>query len=262
MKLNRQYAIKDYLIEHNTATLTTLCTVFNVSINTIRSDISKLEKEGFLKKVYGGVVLNDNSPDSNQVKQYNPLSTTKVYEELDMIGKEAAKLIENNDIIYFCSGKTVHSVLNHINPDINFTIITNSLLIINSIMTIPNQNVKVLTTGGEFQKSTLSFVGIETLDFLKKINITKLIMSADGISIQNGITNICHFESEIKRILLSKNCKSILLANHNKFDKFSTFTILPLSSIDIVITNKEVSSDYNDFFIENDTKIIYPEYQS
>lgn len=254
MKIQRLSAIKEYLIHNKSATLTTLCSQFDVSINTIRSDINALEKEGFLNKVYGGVVVNEEETD-NEVQYYTPTSGTS--EAVDAIGKAAAKLIEHNDIVYMCSGKTVHAVLKYIDPSINFTIITNSLLIINNLTTMTKDNVKVMTTGGEFQRQTLSFVGIDTLNFLKNINITKLFMSADGISLHNGITNVCPFESEIKRILLTKNCNAILLATHRKFNKFSTFTICPLSTMNTLITDKELSPDYEAYCRNHETQIVY-----
>lgn len=255
MKIQRIEAIKNYLQLNKSATLTTLCDEFDVSINTIRSDINTLEKEGYLKKVYGGVVLNNDSEEAHPIHHYDPTITNS--ETLDAIGKSAAEMIENNDIVYMCSGKTVHAMLKHINPSINFTIITNSSLVINTVTAMSSDNIRFMSTGGEYQKHTLSFVGINTLNFLKNININKIFMSSDGISLHNGITNVCPFESEIKRILLTKNCHSVLLATQKKFNRFSTFTICPLGDMNTIITDYALPEDYVTYCTHNDTRLIY-----
>ena len=59
MKINRIRKIQELLQEKPSLTIDHLCEVFQVSKNTIRRDIAELQKTGCIKKVYGGIVLNE-----------------------------------------------------------------------------------------------------------------------------------------------------------------------------------------------------------
>ena len=59
MRTKRIDEIEQYIIQEKSVSLDTLCDVFQVSKNTIRRDIDTLAKTGKIKKVYGGVTLNE-----------------------------------------------------------------------------------------------------------------------------------------------------------------------------------------------------------
>ena len=59
MKVNRIRKIEELLMDMHSLSIDYLCEYFNVSKNTIRRDIAEMDKNGSIKKVYGGIVLND-----------------------------------------------------------------------------------------------------------------------------------------------------------------------------------------------------------
>lgn len=72
MKLKRIQQVENYIQQQGSISLDELCSVFNVSKNTIRRDVNELEKRGTLRKVYGGVVAVENTlvPYENRTIQY------------------------------------------------------------------------------------------------------------------------------------------------------------------------------------------------
>ena len=54
--MERQSRIRDLLCSKGTLTLQELVVLLNCSEATIRNDLSKLEKEGVLQRVFGGAV--------------------------------------------------------------------------------------------------------------------------------------------------------------------------------------------------------------
>lgn len=58
MKHKRLNAIVDYLKTHNQATIRELAERFEVSEITIRRDLTILDENGVINKVYGGAVYN------------------------------------------------------------------------------------------------------------------------------------------------------------------------------------------------------------
>ena len=63
--LERIKLIKKYLNENQKAEVTALSGLLDVSEVTIRRDLEKLEKEGFLQRIHGGAVLSDVLADSH-----------------------------------------------------------------------------------------------------------------------------------------------------------------------------------------------------
>ena len=60
MRSKRIDLVENYIINHKTVSIDKLCEVFDVSKNTIRRDLSVLVEKGTIKKVYGGVTVNEN----------------------------------------------------------------------------------------------------------------------------------------------------------------------------------------------------------
>ena len=67
-----------------------------VSVSTIRNDLKVLENQGELNRLYGGAVISDYDPTVAVSKR----EITNV-EAKEKIGKKAAELVENGDIIFF-----------------------------------------------------------------------------------------------------------------------------------------------------------------
>ena len=57
MKESRRKQIESLLAERRSISMHELCEALNVSMNTVRADVSSLVREGIVEKVYGGIVL-------------------------------------------------------------------------------------------------------------------------------------------------------------------------------------------------------------
>ena len=95
MRTKRIDEIEQYITKEKSVSLDTLCEVFQVSKNTIRRDIDTLAKAGKIKKVYGGVTLNDTLPS----KKLLPFAERheKFVEEKKAICRLAADHIEDDE---------------------------------------------------------------------------------------------------------------------------------------------------------------------
>lgn len=249
LKEDRIKEIENYVIKNESVSLDKLCSMFDVSKNTIRRDIAELEKKGTIKKVYGGITLNNKM-------------TTIPFQEREIknkgakqiIAKEASKLVNDGDIIFIDSGTTTMHMIPYLANKRNLTIITNNVNVL--VKSFPFRNLNVLATGGSLYRKTNSIIGIEAVNFLRNYNISKCFMASTGISIEKGVTNSSPLEFEIKRSVINQSNEVILLVDHSKFEKVSLMTYCDLSDIDIFITDKPVDKNYKNFFLENDVELI------
>lgn len=248
MKLKRIQKIEEYILDNKTVTLDQLANIFNVSKNTIRRDVSELVEKGTIKKVYGGVSVNSNPLipfDKRQIKNSHPKS---------LIAKKAAELINDGDIIFVDSGTTTVNLAYFLKDKKNITIITNNLNFINKC--IKYDNINIISTGGSLVRNTNSFVGIDTLNLLKKYNINKAFMASTGISLTNGVTNGSPQEAEIKKLVISKSNLVYVLIDYSKFGTSSLMTYCSIGDIDYLITDKVPPEEYIEFINKNDVNLI------
>lgn len=241
LKINRIHQIESYITEKERVSMEELCHVFKVSINTIRRDLNELEKQNKIKKVYGGVILNDRKVtepfESRQIKNKDAKQS---------IAKCASELIHDGDIIFIDSGTTTMHMVSCLSHKENITIITNNLNII--LGAIPYPNLNIISVGGTLSRRTNSFINMEATNFLKNYNFSKAFMATTGVSIARGVTNSSTFEYEIKKYIVENCEKIILLADDSKIDHASLITYYELKDIDVFITNSKPSDEYIHFF--------------
>ena len=252
LKTKRIERIQDYIFEHQTVSLDELTTVFNVSKNTIRRDVQELVERGKIKKVYGGVAVNDVNDAHAPLESFNKRQTRN-QEQKEIIAKAAADLVEDGDIIYIDSGTTTLEMVEYLQTK-QVTVITNNLDFITHSLPYPNLNV--ISTGGVVNRETKSFVSFKNTDLLKAYNINKAFMASTGISIENGVTHSSPLESEIKQAVVKRSSKVYLMVDQHKFDKYALITYCGLNEIDYIITNTDPSEDYQEYAKNHNIELV------
>lgn len=252
MKEDRIQKLKNYILSNERASIEELCNVFTVSKNTMRRDINELEKQGTIKKVYGGIVLNDKKTTEPFESREEKNTSAK-----QVIAKLACDFVQDGDIIYIDSGTTTMHMLPHLAELRNLTIITNNLNVI--LSSLPYLHLNVLCTGGTLFRTTNSFVDMDAINFLKKYNIAKAFMASTGISISKGITNSSSFEYDIKKYMVDNCDMVVLLADETKIGRVSLTTYCDLKDINVFVTNANPDDEYVEFFNKNNIKLITPQ---
>ena len=251
MKTHRIKNVEEYILKNESVSLDKLCDVFKVSKNTIRRDIKELLEKGKIKKIYGGVTINQ--------KKLVPFEERNIknHAEKKAAAGIAAEYINDGDIIFIDSGTTTMWLIDYLKNMNNITILTNNLSAIVSALPYPNLNI--ISLGGTLKRKTNSFVGNSTSLVLKDYNISKAFMAATGISIARGATNSSVEEYELKKLIVEKSDEIFLLVDSSKFDAISLMTFSPLENLDYIITDKTPPKKYTDFFKKNKINLLIAE---
>lgn len=249
MKTKRINEIEKYVKENESATIDELSNEFNISINTVRRDINELEQRGTIEKVYGGV----------RAKKENLINftqrSTSHAKEKRIIAEKAASFIEENDVVFIDSGTTTIAVLDFLDPKLRCTVITNSLDIIERIVSFPN--VTLFVVGSLFRKQTRSFVTMSAEKIVMHLNVNKAFMAATGVSIKNGVTNSSQEEYWIKKEVSETASQVFLLVDNSKFERAALLTYSNFDNVSYVVTDQEPNKAYLKFFDEKDIRVIY-----
>ncbi|ELY5257782.1 DNA-binding transcriptional repressor DeoR [Yersinia enterocolitica] len=222
--------------------------LLRVSEMTIRRDLSAEPTSVIL---LGGYVVMD--PKSNNANNYFVSDQqAKQVEEKRLIGQLAARLIVENDTVFFDCGTTIPSIIDEIDEELSFTAICYSLNTFLSLQDKPN--CKVILCGGEFKPNNYIFTPISQHNELDNACPNKAFISAAGVSIEYGVTCFNFDEILLKHRAIAKSQHKILVADHSKFGKIKPASIGALTLFDAIVTNRQPDSEFSQFFLQHNIK--------
>ena len=227
---------------------------FDVTEETIRRDLEKLEKEGLVARTYGGAVLN--MGDAMIRINYNRRAQTNV-EEKRTIARIAAELLpKHGAAIGADSSSTVMETVHLISNREDLLLMTYSA---NILRELADADIKIMSTGGFLNKKSYSFQGVIARNTIQDYNTDVVLVSCKGLQLNAGIFDSDEDEAEIKRLLVAKSQKVILLADHTKFGQVAFAKLFDLDQVDIVVTDCRPSDEWVSRFAACHIDLLYPE---
>lgn len=252
LPLERKRQIVDIILKENTVYVSDLSKKFEVTEETIRRDLEKLEMEGILTRTYGGAILKKHTNEDLPFSTRNTLNKEMKYQ----IALQASKLVNDKDSLMMDPSSTVFELAELIKDKQDISIITNSLEI---VYKYSNNNMQIISTGGCLKKNSLSLVGTTACEAVKKYNVDILFISCKGLSLERGITDSNEPEADLKRHMMQQANTIVLLADHTKFDKIAFAKISDIQKINHIITDKKPSPEWLAYLDNSQVNLHYPE---
>lgn len=256
MRTDRLNQMEAFILRNGTASLYDLSRYFDISLNTVRRDVSDLIKRGRIRKVYGGV-SSIRSVDSMPYTAQLPLAERAEMhaEEKRTIGRMAASLVEDDSVIFLDSGTTVPYMLPHLAGK-KVRIVTHSLNVMMEAAMYPN--LEVLGLGGRLNHATYSLTGEVGVNY-RSIRLQTLFMAASALSVEWGASNNTYEEFLMKNELTNLYTNIVILADSSKFGKSATYSYCPFKRIRSIVTDQRPSDDFMKAAADDDIRLYYPE---
>jgi len=233
LKAERHNQIQELIEEKGRATVQELSVLFDVSEATIRRDLEDLHSLGRIRRTHGGAVKNERAPkEPPMMQRMDEKRAVKT-----RIGKAAVKLIEDGETIFLGSGTTVLEVANHLPEDINLTVITNSLPVVNELAIHPG--VDLIVIGGMLRQSELSMVGHVAEQAVREFRADKVFMGMFALDVECGFTNDYPPEILTDRAIMGISPQVIVLVDHSKFDRVSSMLVAPVTAAETIICDMD-----------------------
>ncbi len=248
LAITRKTQIKDIILEKKSVSVSELAERFSVTEETIRRDLKVLEDEGFLTRTYGGAFIQDGV--ENEV-DLNIRET--VYEDSKRaIAEKALELIHNGDTIFLDSSTTAFFIAKAIR-DMNLTVLTNSLIIVDFLSKY--ENIRVICIGGQLYHKGKSFIGRSTQKMIEYYFVDKAFISCRSLSLQHGITDSNEDSAVIRQSLLDHSNKLYIIADYSKFNKTSFVNICDYNAIHGIITDYQLDDEWITLLTESNVEI-------
>lgn len=230
----RQQAIADLLRNQGRVSVTELATTYEVTTETVRRDLSALERVGLVRRVHGGAV-----PVSSVIEQRLSERDESNPEEKERIGKAAAALVPPLEAtLLLDAGSTVGRVAAHLPRDRPLLVFTHSFPVATRL--ISQANVELHLLPGRLRFTTQAAVGTETVEYLGRLHADIAFVGTNGLSFERGLSTPDIDEAATKRALVSAAARVVLTADADKIEQEHTVQFAELDRIDALVTDDRI----------------------
>ncbi len=226
-----------------------LAQYFDVTLQTIRRDLTDLAEAGRLERVHGGAVL----PSGTMNIGYEERRQLNADGKAEM-ARACAAQIPDDCTVFLNIGTSTEAVALELRHHRNLLVVTNNMNVANILS--QNQDCRVIVTGGMLRQSDGGLIGDMTVNAIRQFKFDVGVIGCSAIDQDGDILDFDVQEVGVSRTILDRSRKTILIADHSKFKRTAPARIASLSEIDVFFTDQPVSKGLQIRCDEWQTKVV------
>ena len=236
-KAQRQQQILDRLYTVGQVYVDKLADLFGTSKDTIRRDLEELERNGILRRVYGGAV-----PAKTRI-----LSTVQRRhldrEEKYAVAKKAVDLLQPDTLIAIDGGTTNTIFASLIPHSMPLRVVTNSFLVAESLQKHPR--VEMFFLGGRYNVESQTTVGETVFSQLENYYFDHCFLGVYAIDAEQGLSSPYPYDDEtsVKQYLVKHSAQVTFMAACAKLDRKANYIICGLHDVTHIICKRPVPKE-------------------
>ncbi|GAA1026452.1 DeoR/GlpR family DNA-binding transcription regulator [Virgisporangium ochraceum] len=215
----------------------TLADTLNVTAETIRRDLTSLERAGVLRRVHGGAIPVERIGFEPAVETRDAV----LIDEKERIAKAALAEVPEEGAIILDAGTTTARLAQALPVDRELTVVVNSPVIATVLGT--RANINVLMIGGRLRGKTLATVDDWALRPLADMYVDVAFIGTNGMSVERGLTTPDLAEAAVKRAMINAARRTVLLADHTKIGNDYLARFGTLADLDLLITDAGLDNE-------------------
>lgn len=250
MQQKRLNRVLELVSERGNISITELGEELRVSPATVRRDLNTLADQRLVTRTHGGASALGAGYELPLQYKLARQAEAKV-----AIAKAVAKLVSPGEVMGLNGGTTTSEVARMLGRSDRLvsqgdapgvTIVTNALNIAYELSV--REHVKIVVTGGVPRQLSYELVGPLVGAALQDFMIDTAVLGVDGISPGFGATTLHEGEADASRQIASVSRRVVIAADSTKMGRSTFARICPLSSVDTLVTDKELPADLAEDF--------------
>ena len=205
---------------------------FHVTVQTLRRDLAEMELAGLLTRTHGGAVPRSTVTNIGYADRKVLNADAK-----DAIAIRTAELIPQRASLFLDIGTTVEALAQALLRHDGLMVITNNLRA--ATILAENPSAEVIVAGGVLRRADAGLVGEQTVGFLRQFKPDFAVLSASALDGQGDMLDYDFREVQVSRMAQAQARKSLLIADHSKFQRQAPVRIGSLSGVDGLVTDTE-----------------------
>lgn len=249
----RQQAIVDAVARDGRVTVSDLAVDFEVTVETVRRDLTALDRRGALRKVHGGAVA--------ATVRATPETDVAERELVGSAAKRAIALaalprlpLRRGSTLLLDAGTTVGALARHLPRGLDLTVLTDSVLTAAHLAGRDDLTVRIL--GGQVRGLTQAAVGPEALATLASIRVDVAVMGTNGLTAEHGLSTPDPDEAAVKRSMIHAAGHVAVLTDAAKIGQEHLISFADLDDVDLLVTDVELPPALIDQLTATETEVL------
>lgn len=199
---------------------------------SIRRDLVSLERQGYLRRVHGGAVIEETN--NSEMKIPFILRELEQSDAKITIARKAASLLHDGSVIMLDASSSAYNMIPFLSRFSNLTVITSG---VKALTSLAEYNIPVISTGGKLIPSLLSLTGDDALTAISRYNADFVFFSCRGLSSEGMVTDFSIEDNLIRKKMIKQAKTKVLLLDDSKFDHAYMHNLCSVEELDYVISN-------------------------
>ncbi|MFL5779082.1 MAG: DeoR/GlpR family DNA-binding transcription regulator [Chloroflexota bacterium] len=233
---DRRHRILERVAEEQTIHVGDLAGELGVSEMTVRRDIRRLERDGFLRQTYGGAT-------AHVTRSYDLSFNARALQharEKRLIGMRTTDCLADARLLYLGIGTTAEQFARYLPARDGLTVVTASLPIAGLLATRP---FRVVVLGGSVLRDELCCVGPTALRTLAAYRFDLAVIGAAGVSTEWGVTELTDEEAEVQRAVIERAARLVVIADGSKLGQPTASVVGPAERVTTLVTDQSAPAD-------------------
>lgn len=241
----RRQAILGMLKSRGRVSVQDIVDTLRCSEATARRDLDALEQTDPVIRTIGGAIYDA----YHTAKEGSFAEKTSIsWMEKERIATAAAALVEEGDIVGLSGGTTTYLIAKQLKARSGITVVTNALNI--AMELADSDGIQLVVAGGILRHKSYELCGPLTEKVVEGLNIGKMFLGIDGLTLGQGLTTHSESEAQIAKILLRRSERTYVVFDQSKVGRVSLFTIAPIDAIHACITDAPLDGALKERLLE------------
>jgi DeoR family transcriptional regulator, glycerol-3-phosphate regulon repressor len=226
----RQTEILDLARSDGRVVVEDLASRFDVTLQTIRRDLTELADAGHLDRVHGGAVPRTGVTNLGyeQRRRMNDAAKTA-------IARACAAQIPNNCSIIINLGTSTEAVARELLQHTNITVVTNNMNVANIL--VANPSCEIMVAGGALRRSDGGLVGELTTQFFEQFKVDFAVIGASALDLDGDLLDFDLAEVRVSKAIIQQARKTYLVCDNSKLSRSAPVRLASLAEIDTIFTD-------------------------
>lgn len=209
---------------------------FEVTLQTIRRDLTDLADAGHLDRVHGGAVTKTGVANIGYEARRRMNEAAKA-----AIARTCAAAIPDNCSLILNLGTTTEAVARELLHHKNITVVTNNMNVANIL--VGNPGCEVMVAGGALRRSDGGLVGELTTQFFEQFKVDFAVIGTSALDRDGDLLDFDLAEVRVSKAIIRQARTAFLVTDHSKLDRSAPARLASLSELDAVFTDRPLPED-------------------
>ncbi len=234
----RQQAMAQLIGQQGRLSVAQLADTFDVTTETVRRDLSSLERIGLVRRVHGGAVPSTSLSVIESGLGERDQANTSAKDSIAVAAVQ--QLPPTGSTVVIDAGSTTARLAGVLPRDVRLTVVTHAVPVAARLAGLAQIELHLLP--GRVRPTTHAAVGTDTVAALQDLRADVCFVATNGLSPDFGLTTPDRDEAATKRAIVAAGRRVVVLADSSKIGVETAQRFAVVEDVDVLVTDSGIET--------------------